>query len=178
MYSMFDLMKRYGYQIAFPTTLAIDCSEVKDFEVTPILVSNKNAWLEKQSTNFIDGDFVYDPKAGEVKGEYPVFVTLSRKVGTREQRIIISGDSDVISNEGLVSSYPGIKSLNYNLVLGSFRWLSYGEYPVDTKRPEDVDLKIVLPKGSGIWINYFCMGIFPLCIAIGGIFTIIRRQRK
>lgn len=178
MYSVFDLMKRYDYQIAFPTTLAIDCSGVKDFEVTPILMSHKNAWLEKQTTNFIDGDFECDPEAGEVKGEYSVFVTLSRKIGEREQRIIISGDSDVISNEGLTSSYQGIKSLNYNLVLGSFRWLSYGEYPVDTKRPEDADLKIILPKGSGVWISYFCIGILPLCIAVMGISTIIRRQRK
>lgn len=177
-YPMFDLMVKYRYQIALPTTLAIDYSHVQDFDVLPILVSHKDSWLEKQTTDFVDGDFTYNPELGEKRGEYPVFVALSRKVGMKEQRIIISGDSDVISNECLTSGYEGIKALNYNLVTGSFLWLSNGEFPVDVTKATDIDSRVTLPKGSNVWINWFCKGIFPFAILFFGMVTIIRRQRK
>lgn len=177
-YPMYEKLQKYGYVVALPTAQALDYSGVKDFEVTPVLVSDKDAWIEKETTDFVDGDFVFNPEAGEVKGEYSPLITLSRKVGDKEQRIVISGDADVIANEALTSQFTGISASNYSIINGSFRWLSYDEFPIDTRRASYIDTRIRLPKGCRSWVNAFSMGIFPLCIAFLGIMTILRRKRK
>ena len=109
---------------------------------------------------------------------YTVLLTMSRNVGDKEQRIVISGDSDVIGNEALTSGFTGINASNYSIINGSFRWLSYDEFPIDTRRADYIDSNIRLPKGCRSLVNWGCMAIFPLCIAALGIRIIFRRQRK
>ncbi|MFR5660688.1 MAG: ABC transporter, partial [Butyricimonas faecihominis] len=177
-YPMYEKLHKYGYVVALPTSVALDYSNVCDFEVTPVLVSDKEAWLERETTDFVDGEFVYNPSAGEEMGEHTVLLTMKRKIGDKEQRIVISGDSDFIANEALTSQFTGISASNYSIINGSFRWLSYEQFPIDTKRAETIDSRLRLPKGCRSIINWFCMGIFPLCIMGLGIVTIFRRQRK
>lgn len=177
-YPTYEKLQRYGYVVALPTAQALDYSGVKDFEVTPVIVSHKDAWIEKETTDFVDGEFVFNPEAGETKGEFATIITLSRSVGDKEQRIVISGDADVIANEALTSQFTGISASNYSIINGSFRWLSYDEFPIDTRRADYIDSRIRMPQGCRSIVNTFCMGIFPLCIAFLGIMTILRRKRK
>jgi len=177
-YPMYEKLHKYGYVVALPTSVALDYSNVRDFEVTPVLVSDKDAWLERETTDFVDGEFIYNPSAGEEMGEHTVLLTMKRKIGDKEQRIVISGDSDFIANEALTSQFTGISASNYSIINGSFRWLSYEQFPIDTKRAETIDSRLRLPKGCRSIINWSCMGIFPLCIMGLGIVTIFRRQRK
>ena len=177
-YPMYEKLHKYGYVVALPTSVALDYSNVRDFEVTPVLLSDKEAWLERETTDFVDGEFVYHPSAGEEMGKHTVFLTMKRKIGDKEQRIVISGDSDFIANEALTSQFAGISASNYSIINGSFRWLSYEQFPIDTQRAEAIDSRLRLPKGCRSIINWFCMGIFPLCIMGLGIVTIFRRQRK
>lgn len=177
-YPMYEKLHKYGYVVALPTSVALDYSNVRDFEVTPVLVSDKDSWLERETTDFVDGEFIYNPSAGEEMGEHTVLLTMNRKVKDKEQRIVISGDSDFIANEALTSQFTGISASNYSIINGSFRWLSYEQFPIDTKRAETIDSRLRLPQGCRSIINWFCMGIFPLCIMGLGIVTIFRRQRK
>ena len=110
--------------------------------------------------------------------KYTLLLTMNRKVGNKEQRIVISGDSDFIANEALTSQFAGISASNYSIINGSFRWLSYEQFPIDTRKADTIDSRIRLPKGCRSIVNWFCMGIFPLCIMGLGIVTIFRRQRK
>lgn len=79
---------------------------------------------------------------------------LNRKVGNKEQRIVISGDADVIANEALTSQFSGIGASNYSIINGTFRWLSYDEFPIDTRRTDYIDLNIRLPKGCRSLVNW------------------------
>ena len=177
-YPTYEKLKKYDYVVGLPTAVALDYSEAHEFEVTPVLISDKNAWLEKETTDFVDGEFVFNPKAGEKKDVYTLLLTMSRKVGDKEQRIVISGDSDVIGNEALTSGFTGIGASNYSIINGSFRWLSYDEFPIDTRRADYIDSSIRLPRGCRSLVSWACMAIFPLCIAALGIMIIFRRQRK
>lgn len=174
----YEKLQRYGYVVALPTAQALDYSGVTDFNVTPVLVSDTSAWIETETTDFVDGEFVCSPETGEQKGEYVTLIALDRKVGDKEQRIMISGDADMIANEALTSQYTDISASNYSIINGSFRWLSNEEYPVDTRRADSIDSRIRLPKGCRGWVNWGAMGVFPLCIAFLGIMIIVRRQRK
>ncbi len=177
-YPTYEKLQKYDYVVALPTAQAIDYSGVKDFEVTPVLVSDQDAWIEKETTDFVDGEFEYNPEAGEKKGVHAVLVTLSRKVGDKEQRIVISGDADVVANEALTSQFTGISASNYSIINGSFRWLSNEQFPVDTRRADYIDTSLRLPKGCRSWVNWGSMCVFPLLICMLGIVVIFRRKRK
>lgn len=153
-YSTYEKLKKYDYVVALPTSVALDYSGVRDFDVTPVLVSDKDAWLEKETTDFVDGKFVFNPEIGEKKDVYTVLLTMNRKVGNKEQRIVISGDADVIANEALTSQFSGIGASNYSIINGTFRWLSYDEFPIDTRRTDYIDLNIRLPKGCRSLVNW------------------------
>lgn len=177
-YPTYEKLQKYDYVVALPTAQAIDYSGVKDFEVTPVLVSDQDAWIEKETTDFVDGEFEYNPEAGEKKGVHAVLVTLSRMVGDKEQRIVISGDADVVANEALTSQFTGISASNYSIIKGSFRWLSNEQFPVDTRRADYIDTSLRLPKGCRSWVNWGSMCVFPLLICMLGIVVIFRRKRK
>ena len=51
-----------------------------------------------QTTDFVDDSVSLDVASGEVQQKYITSVALTRQVGEREQRIIILGDADCISN--------------------------------------------------------------------------------
>lgn len=57
-----------------------------------------------ETRDFVNDSVILHTAAGEVEAMYPVALALSRKVGDREQRIMILGDADCISNEEF--SYP------------------------------------------------------------------------
>ena len=56
-------------------------------------------------------------------------LALTRNVGDREQRIFVLGDVDCISNAELLMSRVGMKTSNFSLITGMFRWLSYWGIP-------------------------------------------------
>ncbi len=177
-YPQYSKCYEYGFEVAQPTAQALDYAAVTDFEVVPVLVSDTTAWIEYETTDFVDGEFVCNPDAGEKKGVYTTMLTLQRKVGNKDQRIVISGDADMISNEALTSQYTNINATNYTIITGSVRWLSYEEFPINTQRLSYNDNRLLLPKGYRNWVNWGGMIVFPLLIALCGVLLIVRRQRK
>lgn len=168
----------WDYCVLMPTALAIDYSGVKDFEVKSMLETSDQAWIEYETTDFVDGEFVCNEKAGEKKGVYSTFVTLGRQINGKEQLIAISGDADFIANEELSSEHSGISASNYTMVTGPFRSFSGNKYPIIVERPSAIDGDIHLPVGFSMWLKIIFLGIFPLCLLITGVVLIVRRQRK
>lgn len=177
-YWTYTKLKAYGYVVAMPTAQALDYSGANGFEITPVLKSDAEAWIELETTDFVDGEFKFNPEAGEEKGEFVTLLTMNRQVGDKEQRIVVSGDADVIANEALTSQFNGISASNYSIINGSFRWLSYDQFPIDTRHPDYIDSSIRLPKGCRGAVNWGSMFFFPVLIAFLGIMIIVRRQRK
>ncbi len=177
-HSAFNRMQAWGYGVSVPTAVALDYSRVKDFEVYPVLVTGDSAWIEHETKDMVDGEFVCNPAAGEKEGNYAVLINLSRKIGDKEQRIIISGDSDFITNEEFGLTRPGMEVNNFEVITGSFRWLSYDAYPIYTDRIEAIDNGIDLSGGWRVWIKLFFMILFPAFLVGTGVTIIYRRQRK
>ncbi len=176
--SEYEFAKQWGYTVVMPTAVAIDYSKVKDFKVESMIETGNNSWLEKNDTDFIDGKFEYNPKLSEVKKNHSTLVHLSRKIGNKEQRIVVIGDSDCIANEELGTTRIGLDVSNYSVVKSSFRWFSGDEFPIVEERKQPNDDKIKLPDGSGIWVKIIINILLPLSIFISGILIILKRQRK
>ena len=175
---LYKLAADWDYCVLMPTALAIDYSGVKDFEVKSMLETTDKAWVEYETTDFVDGEFVCNEKAGEKQGVYSTFVTLSRQVNGKDQKIAISGDADFIANEELGTEHSGISASNYTMVKGPLRWFSGDKFPIVVERPDALDGETNFPFGFSLWLKIIFLGILPLSLLFTGVTLIVRRQRK
>lgn len=67
---------------------------------------------------------------------------------------------------------------NFEVITGSFRWLSYDAYPIYTDRIGAIDNGINLSGDWRVWIKLFFMILFPAFLVGTGVMIIYRRQRK
>ena len=113
---------------------------------------------------------------GDQRGPFPTLLGLIRNVNGKQQRIVISGDADLLSNAELARNNP--RNCNFALSTGIFSWLSYGEFPIDSFRPKGPDTKLDLTSKGLMWTKAFLLGILPGLVLIVGAVLLIRRKRK
>lgn len=107
-----------------------------------------------------------------------VMLALTRQFGKREQRIIIAGDADFMSNEteGVgFQSAMGTRPANTALVLSLFKWFSYDEFPVDVEREERKERLLV---SETLLLKVTLIGLMPLPVLVAGVIGIMRRRKK
>ena len=98
--------------MTMPDAVALECDTTQGFTVTPLLVTkNKGSWIEYKTTDFIDDKAELNPEDGEVEQANLTAVALNRKMGNKDQKIIILGDADCISMGELAVSRRGMVKL-------------------------------------------------------------------
>ena len=102
---------------------------------------------------------------------------LTRKVGQKEQRILISGDADLFSNNEFRIN-RGVSSLNNLAFQGAGYWLSEGKAPIDVRRPMSVDNKVFLSEVAFKYTWWTVKYIFPLFVLGLAIFIWLRRRGR
>jgi len=170
-------LHRYNYKIAMPGSAGLKYSEDHGFNVTPIIETNpKGSWAELETTNFMDDPISMNTNIGEIEGALPVALALNRMVADKDQRILIFGDSDFISNEELSRKRNKIKAGNFSFIAGMFQWLSYNEYPVNTSRVRSSDDKVYFQRSWMGILSFFLLGLIPASIGLSG--TLLWYRRK
>jgi len=171
-----------GYTDQIPVAMmgaaGLSYSDTIGFTIKPMLMSNAEvSWIKKGKLIADSAAVVYSAQEGDLKGSFPTVVSLTRKVRGKEQRIVVAGDADFLSNRGLYDGAYGPQS-NQNFGFGLFSWFAKGEFPVDATHPPMVDKKLFLsmPQLKTIKIAY--MGIFPGILILAGMIFLIRRKRK
>lgn len=168
----------YNYFASMPTATAIDYSKVEDFEVLEILkTDDKGVWVDRDSVNFVDETPTLDTEKGEVEGSYPTLIGLSREINNKEQRIIVSGDADFISNGELMTTRD-FSILNSSVIKNTFRWLSDDKFPVYTRRPAKIDNDISFTTKGRKITKLLSGSLIGLILLISSIVIISRRKRK
>lgn len=170
--------KNMGYCVSNPTSVAITYENVSAYQVVPILQTFNTSWIEYDTKDFIDGNLEMNPSSKESVGTYNTFVLLSRTIHDKEQKIVLSGDSDFLSNEELNTQHPGVNSDNLTVIKSLFRWLSDDKYPLYTQRATPNDRKINLSDDSGLPLKIICIAVVPFLLILAGSVLIVRRQRK
>ncbi len=150
----------------------------KGYQVTTLFRSDSSSWNELETTNFIDDTLICNPKAGEVRQSYPTVLALSRKVNSHEQKIIVTGDADWLSNGELNMSRPKVMSSNYSLINAAFSWLSDGEVPIDTRRAPAIDTSLRIGEKSWAAASFIFKWVLPGLLILAGLITWIRRRGK
>lgn len=103
-------------------------------------------------------------------------LALTRQVGDREQRIVVLGDADCISNSELLMNRIGVQTSNFSLITGMFRWLSYGEFPLSITRPAFKDTVLELTREGMPLTSLLLTWIFPALFVLGGVGVWMKRR--
>ena len=171
------------------------------FQVTPLLVTNsKDCWNKKvrpseeeiESTEDDNASLssggmavreksafprlTYSVADGDQPGPLTAAIGLTRTVNGKQQRIVITGDADFLSNAELGRYNP--HNANFHFSTALFSWFSNGEFPIDTSRPPGNDKRITLTSGGMVILKWLLLGILPGLLLMTGTILLIRRKRK
>ena len=176
---IFEGMQQMGNTISMPGATGLTYSTDKGFTVTPLFTSDSTgSWNELQTTDFVEDTAQLNPELGEIERSYVTSVALSRKVGEKEQRIIIISDADCISNTEIEMMRRGINARNYSFVRGAFSWLSYEEAPIDVRRLIPPDNEVYIEKrGMKITKHAMVEGLPGLLLVLALLIWVRRRGR-
>ena len=175
----FATMRRRERVLVTPSVAGLRQVEDKGYTVTELFKSDTiGSWNELETTNFVDDTIRLNPSLGEVEQSYPTVVALSRKLNGKEQRVLLAGDADCISNGELMGGRRGIDAANFTLIMGSFYWLSDNEVPIDVRRPRLPDDKLyVAGTGAGV-IKWAFVLVLPLLLVALGVLIWVRRKGR
>jgi ABC-2 type transport system permease protein len=148
------------------------------FNIQPLLQSPDGGWNSAATININAPVLLFNANAGDEKGIFPVSLTLKRKVNGKEQRIIVSGDADYISNVQFTNATREIKEEKQLSVDVLFRWLAYGEFPVVDNRSAPNDLNITATKEQIAAMSIAFKFIFPAIMVLIGIIILFKRRNN
>ncbi|WP_437921421.1 Gldg family protein [Sphingobacterium sp. LRF_L2] len=165
--------------VTMPSTAGLSIADSSTFTATVLFASDSTGtWNELENSNFIDSKPTLQLQANEKEGARATVLALSRQISGKEQKILVTGDADWISNSELFIQRNQVNASNFSLVSAAFSWLSDGEVPVDMRLPEPIDTTLRIGKSS--W-NYFAILfkiIIPLSMLSIGIIIWIRRRGR
>jgi ABC-2 type transport system permease protein len=118
----------------------------------------------------------FDAGKGDQQGPLPAVLGLSRTINGRQQKIVVAGDADFLSNAELARF--NIQTCNFDFSTAIFSWFANGEFPIDSSRPPSKDKRLNLTDSGLTFLKVLLMGILPGLLLILGSILLIRRKRK
>ena len=138
------------------------------WQATVLLRSNAQSWSEVAGIE----DARFDAQAGDTQGPLDLGIALTRPHGDREQRVVVMGDGDFLSNTYLDNGG------NLELGLKAINWLSGDDAFIEIQRQPDLDVEVTLsvPLLIGYGVTFLLLA--PLLLIGGGMLFWWRRKRR
>ena len=161
---MFDaLVERV---ITMPGCVGLEYEQKPGFTIIPLLMSEtQGCWNEVETMNFIDEKAELNVKAGEVEQAYPLALALSREIAGKQQKIVILGDADCMSNAEMKANRDKVNAGNGMFILSIFNWMTDGEFPIDVRRPATPDNDLYVGV-DGMKITRYAFWGFSLLLLV------------
>lgn len=160
-----------------PTFCALKHDAGSKFDFVPLFAC-KGSWSEVETTDLLNDEVHLNPEVGEKIEDLTLVAALSRQINGKEQRIMIAGDSDWLSNKELNMARSRIKAANYHLINATFFWLSHEEVPIDIRRPNPPDRTITIGKTAWAVAKPLIKWVYPAILLIFGLLIWIRRRGR
>lgn len=152
--------------ITMPGCVGLKYEQKPGFTITPLLMSEtRGCWNEVETTNFIDEEAKLNVNVGEVEQAYPLALALSREIAGKQQKIVILGDADCMSNAEMKANRDRVNAGNGMFILGIFNWLTDGEFPIDVRRPATPDNDLYVGV-DGMKITRYAFWGFSLLLMV------------
>lgn len=164
-------------KIAVPGVTGLSYGTNNAFTIEPLLVTDdKRSWLRKSALVLDSAEIVYDAAAGDERKPLPVMITMTRKIKGKEQRIIVSGDADFMSNSNL-KRYD-VQTANFPFITAIFSWLDYKLFPIDAGRPSSLDKRVTVTLDGVDLLKIVYLWVMPGIMIAFATILLIRRKRK
>ncbi len=146
-------------------------------QVTAMATTTAAANMPAAARNRVGmGTVTYSPAEGDTKGPFATVVSLSRKLNGKEQRIIVAGDADFLSN-GELSRF-NLKTANFMFNTALFSYLSNGEFPIDATRPAPQDKRVNVTMDQVAFLRIIYTWVMPALLIAFAAILLIRRKRQ
>ncbi len=153
----------------YPHAAALEHTD-KDgpWQSTPLLSTLPQSWNESGP---LRGEVTRDENKGERPGPLSIGIALDRTLGDRQQRILVIGDGDFLSN-----SFMG-NGGNLNLGLNILRWLSGDDKLLNIPARTAPDRTLELSTTAGAVIGLGFLFLLPLLLLAAGLLIWWRRRK-
>lgn len=163
--------------ISMPMATALGIDSSSAYVIKPLLVNDpRKSWLKKDKFVTDSAKVKFEPERGDLQKAFPLAVSLTRKINGKEQRIIVVGDADFMSNIEL--NRFNMRTANFAFNTGIFSWLSYGEFPISSYRPAAKDTTLSIKRDQIKYFRIAFIWVIPGIMLALGTLILIRRKRK
>ncbi|MDP4217630.1 MAG: Gldg family protein, partial [Bacteroidota bacterium] len=145
------------------------------FQIRPFIITNAaNTWNHIGTFDSTAAKIANDPSHGDQKGAFPIALTLERSIHGKQQRIMVWGDADMLSD----GEFSGVPKKLWELNKEIFKWFSKGQFPLDIYHATEPDNHTTISLGEVAGMRTVLLFILPgILLFMGGVLLLIRRRR-
>lgn len=158
----------FGLISIYPHAAALSTSEQDRWQHSALLQTLAGSWNE---TGPVRGEVTRQQELGETAGPLDIGIAVTRQFAGAQQRLLVIGDGDFLSNSFLGNGG------NLDLGLNLLRWLAGDEQLIDIAAKTAVDLSLDLSPTTGAIIGLGFLLFLPLTLAATGLLIWLRRRR-
>jgi ABC-type uncharacterized transport system involved in gliding motility auxiliary subunit len=179
-YNDHPIARDFNFMTIYPQASAIEYRATQNnedgkVEVSPFLQTVARSWSE---TGRLEGTISYDVDQ-EKLGPLTIGLAISKTLNdgddepaTIQQRIVVLGDGDFLSNAYLGNQ--GNQDMGYNIL----NWLSHDDQFIAIPVSVAPDRELVLSETTGAVIGLLFLIILPLLLLAAGIFIWLKRRKQ
>lgn len=175
-WSNLDFIRKNEGCVAMPGCVGLEYTPTDGITVVPLLSTDTTGcWNRIVATDFVRDSVRYMPETGDQAGIFTTTLALTHNVNDLEQRVLIVGNTDFLSNGEFATGRREVRNFNGILKHAAFYWLSHEELPVNTEGDAPIDRKLYVSEAAmEIWSIVF-MVVIPVILALAGIIIWVRR---
>jgi ABC-type uncharacterized transport system involved in gliding motility auxiliary subunit len=179
-YPNHEVTREFKSVTVFPEAAALEIREDPHWQATPILSTLSRSWTELGE---LKGEIQFDKNTDERAGPLDIGVALTSTTPSaestevsdtpaHEQRIIVTGDGDFLSN-----TYLG-NAGNLDLGLNMVHWLSHDDAFIDIRVKAAPDTTLELGRVTQGVIGLGALIGLPILLMTSGLVIWLRRRRR
>jgi hypothetical protein len=171
-YPQHAITQGFALTTMLPQAAALAATTGVAFAAKPIAQSSKRSWSESGA---IADNIAYDADSAEMPGPLDLGLALTRlspRPDRDEQRVVVLGDGDFLSNSFLANG--GNRALGLRVV----NWLLQEDALVDIAPMQAPDRAFALDERARAWIGVGLLIALPLALLAAGAVIAWRRRRR
>ncbi|NML22781.1 ABC transporter permease subunit [Pseudoflavitalea sp. G-6-1-2] len=153
-----------------PGAVEVQPTGQTDFTFKPLLVTLSGTFNKMGRLVTDSVAPVFNAAGGDIqKTPFTVFASVTRKLTDKEQRILVAGDADYLSN---------VRVAGNMIPVSFFSWMDHNKFPVYTPRPDPIDQLFTVSGKAAKVQSVFFIWVLPAVLLLLGSIILIRRKRK
>jgi len=166
-YGAHPVVTGFDFNTLFPMARGIEFSEEGEWQPTTLLVTLSNVWAENGE---VAGSIGFDD--GDIEGPLNIGVALSREGDDAQQRVVVIGDGDFLSN-----GYLGVGG-NLQLAMNIANWLVRDDTLLSIPAKSSTDITLEMGEFELAMVGVVFLVVLPLLLSGSGFFIWWRRRRR